>query len=126
MHVCNEARQQQGMDGGIDQQGVQEDVHHPRNGVAFATILLACFIAEHNLPLTKVDHLVLLMKHMFPDSAIAQGMSMKRTKCTEVVKLLGRCVLEELVEKLRKYRFSVTVDESTDVSTVKSLAVIVR
>ncbi|KAG7175295.1 hypothetical protein Hamer_G001348, partial [Homarus americanus] len=45
---------------------------------------------EHNLPFTTADHLVDLMKRMFPDSAIAQDMNMKRTKCTEVMRTLGR------------------------------------
>ncbi|KAG7162301.1 hypothetical protein Hamer_G007815 [Homarus americanus] len=96
-----------------EQQEVQQEripVHHGNyaaNGVAVATILFACFIAEHNLPFTTADHLVDLMKRMFPDSAIAQGMNIKRTKSTEVVRTLGRCVTEDLEDKLRERKFSI-------------------
>ncbi|KAG7164203.1 hypothetical protein Hamer_G014341 [Homarus americanus] len=84
-----------------EQQEVQQEripAHHGNyaaNGVAVATILFACYIAEQNLPFTTAGHLVDLMKRMFPDSVIAQGMNMKRTKCTEVVRTLGRCVTED-------------------------------
>ncbi|XP_068244854.1 uncharacterized protein [Palaemon carinicauda] len=91
-----------------------------------ATILFACFIAEHNLPFTTADNLMDLMKRMFPDSAIAQSLSMKRTKCTDVIKTMGRTVTNSLAKKLRTSKFSVIMDESTDVSTIKSCAVIVR
>lgn len=97
------------------QQGDNEDPR-PCSGVAFATILFACFIAEHNLPFTTADHLVLLMKKMFPDSRIAQGMSMGRTKCTEVVTIVGRCVMDDLINNLRNNKFFVIVDEVTDVA----------
>lgn len=101
-------------------------VLHPDVGVTLATILMVCFIAEHNLPFNIADHFVELCKRMFPDSAIAQNMCMKKTKCTEVIKNLGRCVTTEFVEKLRKYKFSVIIDESTDVSNTKCLTLIVR
>lgn len=109
----------------MPQHDVQGDPR-PRGGVVLATILLACFIAEHNLPFSTADHLVELMKIMFPDSAIAQGMTMGRTKCTDVIKILGRCVMNELIEKMRLNKFSIIIDESTDISTLKSMAVIVR
>ncbi|XP_042237675.1 protein ZBED8-like isoform X2 [Homarus americanus] len=119
MHAVYEASEQQ----------ERIPVHHGKyaaNGVAVATILFACFIAEHNLPFTTADHLVDLMKRMFPDSVIAQGMNMKRTKCTEVVRTLGRCVTEDLVDKLRENKFSIIVDKTTDISTMKAYSVLVR
>lgn len=50
------------------QQEVQQNnqVAYVSSGVALATILFTCFIAEHNLPFTIVDHLASLMKVMFP------------------------------------------------------------
>lgn len=87
---------------------------------------VVCFIAEHNLPFTTADHLVTLMKVMFPDSGIAQHMSMGRTKCTEVVKSLGKCVMDDIVKKLRESMYSIIIDETTDISAGKSCTVIVR
>ncbi|KAG7159010.1 hypothetical protein Hamer_G006422 [Homarus americanus] len=75
MHAVYEASEQQE----IQQERIP--VHHgsyAANGVAVAIILFPCFIAEHNLPFTTADHLVDLIKRMFPDSAIAQGMNMKK------------------------------------------------
>ncbi|KAG7173314.1 hypothetical protein Hamer_G026587 [Homarus americanus] len=101
-----------------EQQEVQQEripVHHGNyaaNGVAVATTNFACLIAEHNLSFTTADHLVHLMKRMFPDSAIAQGMNMKKKNSTEVVRTLGRCVTEDLVNKLRERKFSIIVDET--------------
>lgn len=80
-----DAQQEVGSDGAAaSHQGDNEDLR-PCSGVAFANILLACFIAEHNLPFTTADHLVLLLKEMFPDSRIAQGMNKGSSKCTEIV-----------------------------------------
>ncbi|XP_066963613.1 zinc finger protein 862-like [Macrobrachium rosenbergii] len=70
--------------------------------------------------------MVNLCKSMFPDSAIAQAMSMKRTKCTDLTKALGTCISNELVSKLRINKFSVIIDETTDVSSTKCLTIFVK
>lgn len=95
-------------------------------GVAYATILLPVFLAEHNLPFIICDHLIDLNKLMFPNSKIAAEMSMKRTKCTNIVNKLGKFSNECLAEKLRKCIFSIIVDESTDCSETKSLAIMTK
>ena len=104
----------------------EEDVPQSIDGVAQATVLFASFIAEHNLPFSIADHLVELHMKMFPDSVIAQELFLKRTKCTEIVKSLGNSVINDVVCKLRKNKFSVIIDETTDISTMKCCAVNVR
>ncbi|XP_063590824.1 E3 SUMO-protein ligase KIAA1586-like [Penaeus indicus] len=84
---------------------------------------MVCFLAEHNLPFSIADHMVELFKAMFPDSAIARELHMKKTKCT---KLMGNCITKALVAKLQKEKFSVITDESTDVSTTKCMTVVVN
>ncbi|KAK4315394.1 hypothetical protein Pmani_013311 [Petrolisthes manimaculis] len=79
--------------------------------VAMATIFFACFIAEHNLPFTTADHLIDLMKVMFPDSQIAQSMFMKRSKCTEAVKVIGKCAINDTLHKLKTNHFFIIIDE---------------
>ena len=86
---------------------------------------MIAFIAEHNLPFMIADHFTDLCKVMFPDSAIAQGVHMKRSKCTEMTHKLGNKIKEELADKLRKNKFSVIIDESMDTSKTKCLSVIV-
>lgn len=92
--------------------------------MAMATILFACFIAEHNLPFTTAGQMISLMKVMFPDSQIAQSMFMKRSKCTKVVKVTGMCAIDDTIQKLKTDHFSVVIDETTHVSTQKSCAVL--
>lgn len=47
-----------------------------------AEIKLMSFIVEHNLPFRSTDHLTDLLTQVFPDSKIAQEISLKRTKAT--------------------------------------------
>lgn len=103
-----------------------EGPHDLRTQINLAKILIICFIADHNLPFLLVDHLTDLCKNMFPDSAIAQGLHMKRTKCTEVAKKVGCVISEDLVKQLRQNKFSVIIDESTDVSATKCVTIIVK
>lgn len=64
---------------------------------------------------------------VFRDSKICQDINIKRTKCTEVIKIiLYKKETDDLVQHLRENQFSVLVDESTDIGDYKSLAVLVR
>lgn len=101
---------------------------HTSNAVALATVLLCCFLAENNLHFSLADQIVTISVHkrMFSDSVITQTMSLRRTKCTEVVRALGKAANEELVKKLRVCRFSIIIVETTDISSTKSNAIVVR
>lgn len=96
------------------------------NAVALATVLLCCFLAENNLPFSLAGQLVTVHKRMFPDSVITQTVSLRRTKCTEAVRALGKAANEKLVKKLRVCKFSIIIDETTDISSTKSCAIVVR
>ncbi|KAL5237562.1 hypothetical protein ACI65C_004972 [Semiaphis heraclei] len=86
-----------------------------------AEMLLCGFIAEHNLSLNSIDHLSKLCQEAFSDSDIG------RTKATAITKnVIGKCYHEDLAGKLMKYKFSVIIDESTDVGTVKNMAIYVK
>ncbi|KAF0696484.1 Uncharacterized protein FWK35_00036827, partial [Aphis craccivora] len=92
-----------------------------------AEMLLCGFIAEHNLSLNSIDHLSKLCQEAFSDSDIAKGLSIGRTKATAITKnVIGKCYHEDLASKLMKYKFSVIIDESTDVGTVKNMAICVK
>lgn len=121
----------------MERQEEQEDQERPsqqeeglpsyiKTRVAYAIILFTCFIAEHNLPFLIADHAISVMKAMFPDSQIAQALSIHRTKCSEVVQLLGQFFKDKTVQQLRENKFSVIIDETTDMSTTKSCTIIVR
>jgi hypothetical protein len=92
-----------------------------------AEIKLSVFFAEHNVATHVVDHLIPLLKDSFPDSKICKKMQLGRTKCSHIIKnVLGKSETENLVVYLRKNKFSILVDESTDIATKKSLCILVR
>lgn len=88
---------------------------------------MACFIAEHNLSFNIASHLTTLICTVCPDSKIVQELSMSRTKARAIiVNVTGETAEENLVEKLQNNNFAILVDESTDKSTIKHLALVVR
>lgn len=92
-----------------------------------AEIKLAEFVAEHFISFSAMDHLNDLLKGIFADSKIAKGLSMKRTKTTAVIQnVIGNTYKEELSEMLKKQKFSILTDESTDIGSVKTSCVVVR
>ena len=91
-----------------------------------AKLLMICFIAEHNLPFAIADHMTELQKAMFPDSAIAQGIKMAHTTCTNDSYKFADAVTEDLAGRLRKILFSVIIDETTDYSKTKCMALVVK
>ena len=90
-----------------------------------AEIRMAAFISEHNLSFNIMDHFSELLPKLCPDSKIAAQFKSKRTKTKCIVRnALAPCIHEELVEKWKTKHFSVIIDETTDVSTAKELAVV--
>ncbi|CAH1106057.1 unnamed protein product [Psylliodes chrysocephalus] len=90
--------------------------------VTIAEIKFAVFISEHNLPKRLCDHLVPLLKYIFPDSQIAKEIQMGRTKCTCVIKnVLGQYHFSKMVKKLKCKKFSILIEESTDIGTIKNM-----
>ncbi|XP_060848333.1 uncharacterized protein LOC132927758 [Rhopalosiphum padi] len=86
-----------------------------KSNIQQAEIKLSAFIAEHNIPLCAADHLPDLLKKCFPDSKILQGINMKLTKTSAIVKnVIGVTAKEELSDMLRASKFNIT-DESTDI-----------
>ncbi|XP_051168521.1 uncharacterized protein LOC127286207 [Leptopilina boulardi] len=97
------------------------------NQVKYAELKLCGFFAAHNEAFMKMDHLLDVLKQIFPDSKIVQGISCKRTKTKGVImNVLGVDEKENLVSVLKKNKFSILVDESTDISSVKTFCILVR
>ncbi|MPC26227.1 Zinc finger protein 862 [Portunus trituberculatus] len=92
-----------------------------------AEIKLTAWMMEHNISFRASDHLCDVLKDSFPDSEITRNLKMKRTKCQSVCKnVLAKCYKEELAEKLRHNKFSILVDESTDVTTSQNVCIVAR
>lgn len=90
-------------------------------------IRLSAFFAEHNVALQIVDHLVPLLQQIVPDSKIIQKAVLGRQKCTSIIKnVLAPSVTEELVDILKENKFSILLDESTDVGLNKTMCLLMR
>lgn len=98
-----------------------------KNNVNIGTLkLLACLI-EHNLPFRLLEHLPGLIKSICSDSTIAKHIKCSRTKGTNIIlNILGPKSFKDTISLMKNNPFSVIVDETTDTSTKKCLAVIVR
>lgn len=92
-----------------------------------AEIKIATFVVEHHLPFQIMDHLSDLVTNIFPDSEVAKKFQCKHTKSRCIIKhVVGDHFRSLLVEKLRNTLFSIIIDESTDISSTKLLAIVVR
>lgn len=92
-----------------------------------AELRIAMFIVEHNIALRTSDHLVQLIKHINPESEIVQNIFSNRTKSIMLVNnVIGSCAFDDLISRMKTNCFSILIDESTDKSAIKHLAIVVR
>ncbi|XP_038221451.1 uncharacterized protein LOC119839286 [Zerene cesonia] len=104
-----------------------QDSSSHSDSVAKLELKLCGFMAEHNISYKAMDHLSEIVKSGIPDSKIAADIRLKRTKCTSIVKnVIGDGHKKDLEKILRESKFSVLVDESTDISAVKTMCIVVR
>ena len=95
--------------------------------IAAAELKLCAFVAEHNLPIAILDHLPGLIANVCDDSNISKEIKCARTKGTGVIRnVIGKHYINELIAILMKTKFSLIIDETTDVSTLKQLVLLVR
>lgn len=74
-----------------------------------------------------MDHLVKVLKNGAPDSKILKALkSGRETSRQVIIKCIGSESLKEIVELLQTNKYAILVDESTDISTTKQLAIVVR
>lgn len=97
------------------------------NKVKRAEIKLASFFAEHNIAFDTVDHLVSLLKDISIEPEIVRDVSLGRLKCTQIVKnIIAKRETEKIIEILKTHKFSILVDESTDITNTKFMCVLVQ
>jgi hypothetical protein len=71
--------------------------------------------------------LPLVCKNTFLDSEIAKNIKIGRTKCTNIaVTKFSPYERKNLVEQLRENKFSLIIDETTGISTQKSLVAVIK
>ncbi|KAI4454087.1 hat family dimerization domaincontaining protein-related [Holotrichia oblita] len=87
---------------------------------------LTMLIVEHNLPIFLMDHLPKLLASAAPDSEILKTISCARTKVTAIIHNFKEESEANISAILKGTRFSVIIDETTDISVKKCLAILVR
>ncbi|XP_034944545.1 uncharacterized protein [Chelonus insularis] len=93
----------------------------------YLEIKLSTFLVEHNISFTILDHLTPLLKECIEDSTIVKKMQLKADKGAAIAKnILGRAKKDDLQDELKSSLFSILIDESTDISGVKTMCIIVR
>lgn len=123
-HTSNINSQTQSLDN-------QNELVSYKNNIKRVEIKLAAFFAEHNLAFSTVDHLVPLIKDIFlelnNDPKIAQNLALGRTKCAQIVKkVIAKREEEKLVSILQTRKFSILIDETTDITDKKFMCLLVR
>ncbi|KAI5700160.1 hypothetical protein M8J75_015068 [Diaphorina citri] len=92
-----------------------------------SALRLSAFIAEHDLPLSVMDHFPSLMKSVALDSDIVKTVNCNATKTEFLIKnVLAIDRLNDLSNKLLSTVFSIIVDEAVDIFSNKSAALAVR
>ncbi|KYM93750.1 hypothetical protein ALC62_15647 [Cyphomyrmex costatus] len=90
-------------------------------------IQLAAFFVEHNVAFYTADHLIPLLKKVCIKPEVVQDLSLARSKCSNIVKeVIAKRETEKLVENLQSRRFSILIDESTDITDTKIMCVLVQ
>lgn len=90
-------------------------------------VTLALFIADHNLSLFSLDHLEKCLKAAIPDSKIVANFSINRRKGTRILSdIVAPQNRLEISDLCKTNYYSIIIDESTDVGSVKNLAVVIR
>lgn len=90
-----------------------------------AEIMIATFLGQHNLPFMLSGSLTQLIKKLDLDLNVKKKLTCNRTKCTAVVcNITEKCVFQKLVFNIQKRKFSVIIEESTDTSSSKNLAIV--
>lgn len=86
---------------------------------------LVALVIEHNLPMFLMDHLPKLLQSAVPDSEILKSVSCSRRKTTPLLKKIQKESEQSISATLKETKFSIIIDETTDVSVKKCLAIVV-
>ncbi|RLU25331.1 hypothetical protein DMN91_001487 [Ooceraea biroi] len=95
--------------------------------VKTAEIKLAAFYAEHNIAFQTLDHMVPLLKDICSDPQVVNDLKLSRRKCTAIIKnVLGKRESHKLITNLKTQKFSILIDESTNITNNKLLCILVK
>lgn len=108
---------------------VEDENISMKRHVRAAEIKLSMYVAEKNMAISVMDDLPSLIASICIDSKIAKNIKCGRTKSTAI---LTQIVAPENINNISQHIqnenlcYSIIVDESTDISAKKSLAIVIR
>lgn len=103
------------------------DVSSSAHATTVAEMKLSAFFAKSNAALSLTDSLTPLLKNVFPDSKTCQEMTLSRRKCTAIISnVLSPVAVNEIVNEVGDGCFAILVDESTDTTDTKFLALLIN
>ena len=92
--------------------------HFHRSEPARVEIKTCVIVVEKNLPISIADDMVKLIKSLFPGNETLQQVTLGKQKSTnEIRQVLGFYSTKACLEKLKKTKFSLIIDKTTDCST---------
>ncbi|XP_072760466.1 uncharacterized protein [Anoplolepis gracilipes] len=105
---------------------VSSNLSH-KDKVKRAEIKLSAFFAEHNVAFYCAEHLTPLLKDICIEPKVVQDLSLARNKCANIVKnIIAKREVETIVQYLQTCKFSILIDESTDISDTKVMCLLVK
>ena len=86
---------------------------------------VCAFIAENALPITMSENLISLLKSLFPRDLNLKSVKLGKQKTTKIIRqVFGFQHVNDMVKNLRNNMFSIIIDEATDRSSKKQLAIL--
>ena len=82
------------------------------------------FIAENALPISMSENLVSLLKSLFPRDLNLKSVKLGKQKTTNIIRQVFGFQYVNMVKNLRNNMFSIIIDEATDRSSKKQLAIL--
>ncbi|KAF0303512.1 hypothetical protein FJT64_024502 [Amphibalanus amphitrite] len=105
--------------------GVSENVIRESEEVKRAELEIAAAMCCH-CSVSSVDHISDLMKKHGKGSTLGK-INLHRTKCGKLItEVISPSFRKELIDDVKGEKYSLIVDESTDVATNKNLAIVIR
>ena len=84
------------------------------------------FIAKH-CSISTIDHLTSLLQNCATKESPLERLKLHKTKCTSIIKnVISPSLLESLISDIGQSKYSLIVDESTDISQNKWMCICVR
>ncbi|XP_044586056.1 zinc finger MYM-type protein 6-like [Cotesia glomerata] len=95
--------------------------------VKAAEIQFATLIAQNNIPLSTAPQILKLFQSIGKEPAVLQKMTVGKTKATGIItNVVSVRESERIVENVQKTKFSIQVDETTDITNDKWMTLMVR